>query len=204
MIEEVFLESRLGALRGWSRLTAEVLAIEGMSDAKMRHLLNNIGGRVRTYLEVGCYHGSTLIAAAYGNPNLRALGIDNFSISFPEWNQRGSPREQLPANLRRFAPHTQFLEADFREVVLDRFGEIDCFFYDGLHDRESQRTALTHFASWFGAECLVLVDDWNHEPARLGTYDGLHEIRDRLQVVCSAALCDTWNNVGVFVLRRIG
>jgi hypothetical protein len=203
MIEEVFLESRLAALRGVSRLTDEVLALEGMSDPRMRHLLNNIGARVRTYVEVGCYHGSTLIAAAYRNTHLSALGIDNFSEDHPALNRHGGPREQLPRNLHRYAPHAQFFEADFRSVALDESPAIDCFFYDGPHDREPTRDAVTHFAPWFAEEALLLVDDWNWESPRLGTYDGLHDLRDRLQVVCSSALCDTWNNVGVFVLRRV-
>jgi hypothetical protein len=204
MIEEVFLASRLAVLRGRSRLTEEVLNIEGLSDAKMRHLLNNIGSRVRSYVEIGCYHGSTLIAAAYGNPRLSAVGIDNFSEDFPAWNTRGGPREQIGVNLRKFAPHARFVESDFRSLPVDPLPPIDCFFYDGAHDCESHGEAIIRFSPRFGEECLLLVDDWNSEAAREGTYAGLHEIHTRLQVVCSAALCDTWNNVGVFVLRRIG
>jgi hypothetical protein len=83
------------------------------------------------------------------------------------------------------------------------FAEIDCFFYDGSHDRDSQREAIMRFAPRFGAECLLLVDDWNGEDTRQGTYEGLYAIRDCLRVVCSSALCDTWNNVGAFVLRRV-
>src|SRR5262245_8642924 len=204
MIEEVFLECRLAAVRGASLLSPEVLAIEGLSDAKMRRLLNNLGGRLRTYLEVGCYHGSTLVAAAHRNPRLWALGVDNFSESFPGYNGRGGPREQLADNLSRFAPHARFVEVDFRDLDPESLPALDCFFYDGAHDRASQRDAVTHFAPRLGPGALLLVDDWNGEDVRHGTYDGLHEISDRFRVVCSAALCDTWNNVGVFVLRRKG
>src|SRR5262249_22594802 len=100
MIEEIFLEARLAAIRGASRLEPEGLAIEGMSDARMRRLLNTLGSRVRTYLEVGCYHGSTLIAAAYRNPRLWALGVDNFTEPHPELDAHGPPRAQLTAHIR--------------------------------------------------------------------------------------------------------
>src|SRR5262249_17067664 len=153
---------------------------------------------------VGCYHGSTLIAAAYRNPRLWALGVDNFTEPHPELDAHGPPRAQLTAHIRRFAPHVRFVEADFRSIDPDPLPVLDCFFYDGAHDRASQREAVTHFAPRFGPECLLLVDDWNGEDVREGTYDGLHEVSDILHVVCSAALCDTWNNVGVFVLRRKG
>ena len=202
MIEEIYLEARLGAIRGASRLTPEVLAIVGMSDPRMRHLLNNVGRHVRTYLEVGCYHGSTLVAAAFRNPHLLAVGVDNFSQDHPELNAGGVPREQLAANLARFAPHVRVIEADFRDLDRDRLPVLDCYFYDGAHDRPTQREAVTFFAPRFGPECLLLVDDWNWEDVRLGTYDGLSAVANRLRVVCSAALCDTWNNVGVFVLER--
>jgi len=203
MIEEVFLAARLAALRGESRLTEEVLAIEGMSDARMRHLLNNIGGRVRNYVEIGCYHGSTLIAAAYGNPRLFALGIDNFSEDFPAWNTRGGPREQLGDNLRKYAPHAHFVEGDFRTIPVDQLPPIDCFFYDGAHHTQLHYEAIVRFSPRFGDECLLLVDDWNSDDAKDGTYAALHDLQADWRVVCSAALCDTWNNVGVFVLRRI-
>ena len=202
MMEEVFLESRLAAVRGASRLSPEVLAIEGMSDAQMRRLLNNIGGRVRTYLEVGCYHGSTLIAAAYRNPRLWALGVDNFSQMHDELNSRGGPREQITDHIRRLAPHVRFVESDFRDVNPEALPLLDCFLYDGEHDRRSQAEAVVRFAPRFGPECLLLVDDWNFDDAREGTYDGLREIGDRFRVSFIAELCDTWNNVGVFVLQR--
>jgi hypothetical protein len=201
-IEEVYLESRLSAIRGQTKLTPEVLSIEGMSDVAMRSLLNNIGTRVSKYVEVGTYHGSTLIAAAFGNPHLTAIGIDNFSEEFPRWDSNGKPQEQLFANLKRFAPHVTFIEANFRDVVPNDLPLIDCYFYDGAHDFASQVEGIVHFAPRFADECLLLVDDWNGEEVRQGTLHALSLIADDFSVVCSAALCDTWNNVGVFVLRR--
>jgi len=201
-IEEVYLEARLRAIRGQTQLSPEVLSIEGMSDAAMRHLLNNIGMRIATYVEVGTYHGSTLIAAAFGNTHLTAIGIDNFSEQFPNWDLRGNPREQLFANLERYAPHVSFIESDFRKVAWNGLPPIDCFFYDGAHDFASQVDGVVHFAPRFADECLLLVDDWNGEEVQQGTLHALSLIADQFRVVCSAALCDTWNNVGVFVLRR--
>ena len=193
-IEEVYLESRLAALRGQSNLEADALEVEGMSDDKMRHLLNNIGMRVATYVEVGSYHGSTLIAAAFANSHLTAIGIDNFSEQFEDWNTRGEPREQLRQNLQQLAPHAKFIEAGFRDVEVDDLPLIDCYFYDGAHDEESQSDGIIHFARRFADECLLLVDDWNGEPVRRGTFDGLSQIDGVFTVVCSSALCDTWNN----------
>jgi len=203
-IEAVYLKSRLRAIQSESKLTPEVLDIEGMSDANMRHLLNNLGGQVATYVEVGSYHGSTLIAAAFGNEKLTAIGIDNFSEQFADWNTRGEPHVQLFKNLEKFAPHARFIGADFRDVDTQALPWIDCYFYDGAHDADSQSDGIVHFAPRFADECLLLVDDWNGEPVREGTFDGLSRIDDAFNVVCSSALCDTWNNVAVFVLQRIG
>ena len=202
-IEKVFLESRLNAMEGKSLLTDEVLAIEGMSDARMRHLLNNIGQRVKTYLEVGCYHGSTLVSAAFQNEHLTAIGIDNFSEQFERWNVGGTPRQQLGVNLQKFVPHAIFMEADFSDVDVSDLPKLDCYLYDGVHHSDMQCRGIVHFAPAFADNCLVLVDDWKGEPVREGTLRGLEQISKTWQVSSSFALWDTWNGLGAFILKRI-
>jgi hypothetical protein len=202
-IERVFLESRINALKGRSLLTDEVLAIEGMSDARMRHLLNNIGQRVKTYLEVGCYHGSTLASAAFQNQHLTAIGIDDFSEQFERWNVGGTPRQQLSGNLQRFVPHATFVEADFRQVDVGELPKLDCYLYDGAHHVDVQCQGIVHFAPAFADNCLLLVDDWKGEPVREGTIRGLEKINQSWQVVTSTSLWDTWNGLGAFILKRL-
>ena len=55
------------AKNGVSKLPVEVLDLPGMSSYKVRHFLNNLCARFinTSYMEVGCYKGSTLISAGY-------------------------------------------------------------------------------------------------------------------------------------------
>jgi hypothetical protein len=205
MKQELFLSARLAALRGETRLSEDALALPGLSDRSMRLLLNNLGAGIRTYVEVGTYMGSTLIAAAYGNESLTAIGIDNFSERFATPEPDTDIRHTLHGTVSRLAPHARVIEADFKGLDPHTVpAEIDCFLYDGAHDYTSQHAGVVHFANRFADECILLIDDWNGEDVRNGTYQGLAELERRTahHVEFSAALCDTWNNVGVFVLRR--
>jgi hypothetical protein len=65
------------AERGQSKLTPEILTIDGMSSPKIRHFLNNICSYPgASYLEIGCWKGSTFVSALYKNP---------LSIPLTEW-----------------------------------------------------------------------------------------------------------------------
>src|SRR5262245_54005759 len=174
MKQAVFLSARLSALRGESRLCDGALALHGLSDRKMRLLLNNIGAAVRTYVEIGTYLGSSLVAASCGNENLTAVGIDNFSERFDGPAPDVDIRRTLHDNLRRFAPHAHVIDADFKQ--LDPYmvpDAIDCLFYDGAHDHDSQYAGVVRFGTRLADECILLVDDWNGEQVRNGTYLGL-------------------------------
>ena len=49
-----------------SRLYEDVLQIDGMSSAKVRHFLNNLCSKPNThYLEIGVWKGSTFLASLF-------------------------------------------------------------------------------------------------------------------------------------------
>lgn len=45
------------------------------------------------------------------------------------------------------------------------------YLYDGDHEYDDQFRAFTHFDEALEDVFVALVDDWNHEPVRLGTRD---------------------------------
>jgi hypothetical protein len=65
-------------------------------------------------LEIGCWRGSTLIAALYGNESSirHAVGIDN-------WSQFKGPKREFLANVQQFLPASPL-----------HFFEQDCFTID--------------------------------------------------------------------------
>src|SRR5687768_10557526 len=63
-----------------SNLTVQdINHLDGLSAPKVWHLLNNLVAQSKSYLEVGCFKGSTLSAALRGN-NVDAYAVDNFCM----------------------------------------------------------------------------------------------------------------------------
>jgi len=154
-----------------SKLLPEILEIQGMSGTKFRHFLNNLCTLPSTsYLEIGCWTGSTLVSALYGN-NERiqsAIAIDNWSQF-----QRENPHVQIRRNIAKYAFNAplRFIEQDCFTVALNEvFSQpVNIYFYDGAHEFADQEKAFTYFNLIFDDVFIAVVDDWNHPPAREGT-----------------------------------
>lgn len=190
---------------GASRLTADALALDGMSGTKTRHLYNNLcnlPGGCR-YLEVGCWKGSSTVAALQGNDAATGTVIDN-------WSEFGGPKDEFHANVQRLLRPDQvrFHDADCWDVLCraDLGGEFDVYMYDGGHSREDHRRAIVWAAPHLRRRCIVVIDDWNESWIREGTMDGL---RDAGATVAWKREAFTgmngdrggyWNGVCVFVL----
>ena len=84
------------ALNSESEIDPDVLTMVGMSGGKYRHFINNLirGLPNPSYLEVGCWTGSTLCSAI--SRNVRATGIDN-------WSEFGGPKDQFLANVKKYS-----------------------------------------------------------------------------------------------------
>ena len=180
-----------------SKCSSEILALEGMSSAKVRHLLNNICSGVGTcYLEVGIWKGATFCAANYGN-SIEAVAVDNFS-------QFGGTREQFLKNFQATIGGVPDLhDIDFRGFPTREDRRFNVFFYDGNHSHEDQRAAITRFTPSLESEFALIVDDWNSQEVQSGTLEGIAE--SRVEVVRSWELPanfngdrDNWWN-GLFV-----
>ena len=50
-----------------SKITQQILDIDGMSSPKFRHLINNLVDDQTRYLDIGTWKGSVLMSALYGN-----------------------------------------------------------------------------------------------------------------------------------------
>ena len=90
-----------------SKLSDEVLEIEGMAGYKTRHFYNNICSMPNTvYLEIGCFKGSSLCSAMYKN-SIQCVAIDNWSL----WE---GPKDEFLTNYNKFKGinNAQFIEQD--------------------------------------------------------------------------------------------
>jgi protein O-GlcNAc transferase len=140
-----------------------------------------------SYVEVGSYHGASLIGAMRGNEG-DFVAIDHFSFGPLEVNGERLPaasRAALEANLRAFgAAGATILEGDAFEVLEggalgDR--RVGVYYYDGAHDYDSQVRGLRAVEPWLADEALLVVDDHDWESVGRATRDYLSaEPRARL------------------------
>ena len=167
------------ALYGNSKLDARILNIEGMSSHRVRDLLNNLCSLPNSrYLEIGCWKGSTLISALYRNGGSLegVVAIDN-------WSEWGSPRTEFFQNVESYLGNEPLKEFKIIETdcfTLDKAKVFDhpitVYFYDGNHDRLSQKRAFTYYHAVFDDVFIAVVDDWNCEEVRMGTRDAFEEL----------------------------
>jgi predicted O-methyltransferase YrrM len=126
--------------------------------------LLNLAGRLlpdnESYVEIGTYRGTSLIAAALDNAG-DFVAIDDFSF-------RDGSREQLERNLLHFGvAGATIVEGDAFELVPggvlgDR--RVGVYYYDAAHDYDSQVRGLQMIEPYLADEALVIVDDsdWEH------------------------------------------
>jgi hypothetical protein len=195
------------AEEGLSKLHLPILQIDGMSSSKVRHLLNNLCAlKDATYLEIGCWKGSTLIAAAYQNQEIlkNIVGIDN-------WKEFGGPKALFLQNLLMYlSKPVHFIEADCFAIDLSSHFStpITIYFYDGNHSFASQKAAFTYFNSALDDLFIAVVDDWNWPDVRRGTFAAFKELnykvlyQQELFTPYNADRTSWWNGLYIAVIEK--
>lgn len=113
-----------------------------------------------SYVEIGVFHGASLIAAMTGNEGKRFVGIDSFEF-------RDAGLEKVEANLARFGlPRPEILVGDAFELV--PAGALDgtlvgIWYYDASHSYEAQLQGLRIAEPLLAPGALVIVDDTDWE-----------------------------------------
>jgi hypothetical protein len=203
-VEQCITNAELGI----SKINSDILGISGMSSAKVRHFLNNLCSMPgTTYLEIGCWHGSTFVSALYGNSNsvISAVGIDN-------WTEFDGPKESFKRNIDRFLSDIplKFIESDCFKIRKSKIFDhpINIYFYDGNHREISQEMAFTFFHNVLDTVFIAVVDDWNLQEVQRGTrsafrkkgYKIIHE-----RELFTPQNCDDsswWNGLYIAVIQK--
>jgi predicted O-methyltransferase YrrM len=121
------------------------------------------------YVEVGVFHGASLIAAMLGNEAKRFVGIDSFAF----WD---ATLEKVQANLTRHGlTPPELVVGDAFELV--RAGAvadtpIGVWYYDANHAYEAQLEGLRIAEPWLVPGALVIVDDtdWGNVARAMDDY----------------------------------
>jgi predicted O-methyltransferase YrrM len=143
---------------------AEILeAVPGLARANNLALLNVAASCLapgESYVEVGTYHGTSLIAALLEN--------DGDFVALDNWSLGDGSRDQLEKNLARFglAGRPALIEGDAFETL--RSGALDglrvgVYYYDNGHEYEQQLDGMRLIEPHLVDDALVIVDDTDWE-----------------------------------------
>jgi predicted O-methyltransferase YrrM len=141
------------------RFAPIVERVENLTSENVLALLNLAAkclGEGETYVEVGVYHGASLIATLLGNEDRDVLAIDGFEF-------RDASREQVERNLASFGLEApELLVGDVFELVPSGALEsrkVGAWYYDAAHDYDSQVRGLQIVEPYLVPGALVIVDD---------------------------------------------
>jgi predicted O-methyltransferase YrrM len=145
------------------RFEPVVSAVENLACENNLALLNLAASCLddgEAYVEVGVFHGASLIAAMLGNEGRPFVGIDSFSF-------RDASLEKVEANLARFGLEPpRILVGDAFELVrggaLDGM-EVGAWYYDAAHSYDAQLEGLRIAEQLLVPGALVIVDDTDWE-----------------------------------------
>lgn len=158
------------------------------------------------FVNVGVWHGFTLLAGMCDNPEKICIGIDNFS----QFKEEGyaNPRESFLERFNRYrSPHHHFYEMDYREYFsrIHR-GLIGFYLYDGDHEYDHQLQGLLVAEPFFAEDCIILVDDTNSEAPRQATLDFVSQSLSSYRILLDRKTCSNWHPTlwnGVMVLQKM-
>jgi predicted O-methyltransferase YrrM len=184
--------------------------VPGMATENKVALLNLAAAHLgpgEAYLEVGSFKGLSLIGAMLGNPGRRFYAIENFL----EFNPDGTARDELEANLARWAGpgRARVLEGDCFDLLAGGRGPrepVGVYFYDGAHGRLPHYLALGVAERWLADRALVVIDDasWPIVARATDRYMAAHPGYRLLFDLAAEREEDPrwWNGVRVYAFER--
>ena len=142
--------------RRFARVVDEVTNLASENVLALLNLAASCLDPDEAYVEVGVYHGASLIASMLGNDGKRFVGIDSFAF-------RDTSLEKIEANLQRFGlPRPEVLVGNAFELVPGGALEgtrIGLWYYDAAHDYDSQVEGLRMAEPLLAPGALMIVDD---------------------------------------------
>jgi predicted O-methyltransferase YrrM len=126
-------------------------------------------GEGEAYVEIGVFHGASLIAAMLGNEGKRFIGVDSFAFS-------DTSLGTIEANLARYGLDVpEIVVGDAFEVVpAGGLGEtkVGVWYYDAAHSFQAQVEGLRIAEPLLVPGALVIVDDtdWDEVDRAMNAY----------------------------------
>lgn len=149
--------------------------VENLARENNLALLNLAASCLRpaeSYVEVGVFHGASLVAAMLGNEGRRFVGLDSFEF-------RDGSLDRVEQNLAHFGVgQPELIVGDVFELVPGgALGEARAgvWYYDALHTYEGQMEGMRIAEPWLAPGALLIVDDTDWEQVARAMDDYLAE-----------------------------
>ena len=145
----------------------ENLACE--NNLALLNLAANCLGAGEAYVEIGVFHGASLIASMLGNDGKRFVGVDSFGF-------RNASLEKVAANLARYGLAVpEIVVGDAFELVPGgALGDtrVGVWYYDAAHSFEAQVDGLRIAEPLLVPGALIIVDDidWDDVERAMDAY----------------------------------
>jgi hypothetical protein len=190
-----------------SKITNDILNIEGFSGSKTKHFYNNLLRlNDARYLEIGTWKGSTVCAAMYGN-KANIVCIDN-------WSEFGNFYQELEIKINEYKGENTvaIIEQDSWTVNVSLLPKFNIYMYDGNHSEECHYRALPYYYNCLDDTFIFIVDDWNWSRVRRGTKNAIQNLN--LKVLYEKEIITTfddsaandkngwWNGIYISVLQK--
>jgi SAM-dependent methyltransferase len=177
-----------------SKITQDILNIEGSTGIKTRHFYNNLlSMEDARYLEIGPWKGSSVCSAMYGN-KADVVCIDN-------WSEFGGPKAEFLNNFEKYKGENEvsFIEYDCSKFNIYGLSiKFNIYMYDGNYLNENRHKALMHYYEILNDIFIMIINDWNCEDVQKGTYNTIKELRLTLLYENERKMDKTWGN-GIYV-----
>lgn len=193
-----------------SKITKEIIDIDGMSGIKTRHFYNNLlNYNDARYLEIGTWKGSSVCSAMCNN-SAKVVCIDN-------WSEFGGPKNEFLSNFSKFKGNNDaiFIEDNCYNVDITRLPKFNIYMYDGNHSIDSHYKALLHYYDCLDDIFIFIVDDWNWKDVRNGTIQSIEKLKlkvlyeknirltfDDSTTPMTLARNTWWNGIYVAILKK--
>lgn len=167
---ERFPESPLPRDRRFEEVLEAVPGLARENNLALLNLAAGLLGPGESYVEVGSYRGTSLVAAMLGNDG-EFVAIDDFS--FDEATQAG-----LESSLERFGLEGATILAGDAFELLEKDAlegrSVGVYYYDAAHDYESQLRGLQLAEPYLARDALLVIDDSDWDEVRQATADYLN------------------------------
>ena len=193
------------AENGISKITNELIDMEGMTGIKTRHFYNNLlNTEEARYLEIGSWKGSSVCSAMCGN-KATVVCIDN-------WSEFKGPKDEFLVNFNNYKGdnNASFIEQDCFKIDVSKLPRFNVYMYDGNHEEHSHYMALSHYINCMDDTFIYIVDDWNWAKVRKGTLDSIKALN--LNVLYTKEIFTEdpvhgvketwWNGVYIAILKK--